>query len=116
MKNTGKFSRIFFALILSLSLGVAPTLSVYAQQGTHKQPSPQAKSSAEKPQQATEEKEQLSEGELLPLSDAEMEKVEGGFAFVVPALWFAGSVVAGVAGNAIYNHFHKSYCTPTRRR
>jgi hypothetical protein len=79
MKNTGKLSRIFFAFILSLSLGVAPTLTVYAQQEGQKQSAPQAKSSGEKTQHVTEEKNQSSEGELLPLSDAEMEKVQGGW-------------------------------------
>jgi hypothetical protein len=119
MKNTGKFSRMLFAFGLFLSLGVAPTLTVHAQQPAQKQSAPQAESPTAKTQPATEEKKQTAEADALPLSDAELEKVEGGFAFIPAAIIagrILGPVAAGVAGNIIYNHFHKTTCTPTRRR
>ena len=68
MRNKGTLIRIFFALSLILALGVAPGLGAYAQQAEQA-----TKAAYEKGQQPS------AEGEPLPLSDAEMEKVEGGF-------------------------------------
>ena len=75
MKNKGRFVRMFFALSLILSLGVAPELGVHAQQAA-----PRTEAAAEKSAKAADEKPQQpsAEGEPLPLSDAEMNQVEGG--------------------------------------
>jgi hypothetical protein len=83
MRNKGTLNRMFFALSLMLALGVG----AQAQQAAQTQPAPRAEAAAEKSAKASEvatkaadEKWQQpsAEGEPLPLSDAELEKVEGG--------------------------------------
>ncbi|HWS86395.1 MAG TPA: hypothetical protein VN282_05510 [Pyrinomonadaceae bacterium] len=81
MKNKGTLIRTFFALSLILALGVAPGLSAYAQQAAQKpQPAPRAEVAAEQAMKASEEKppQPSDEDELIPLSDEEMQQVEGG--------------------------------------
>lgn len=98
MKNKGTFVRISCALSLILALGVAPGLSVYAQQGAQKL-APRAEVAADKSAKASENKPQQpsAEAEPLPLSDAEMEKVEGG--------WFMAAIAVAGLGLAAYNTF-----------
>lgn len=121
MKNTRKLSRMFLAFSLLVSLGVAPTLTAYAQQPAQeqqpkKQSAPQAKSPAAKTQQAADEKKLSSADDPLPLSDAEMDKVEGGFGPL--AGFFAGVVVTSAYAYLSHRSHEKILraCTPTRRR
>lgn len=76
MSGTRKFNRTIIAFCLVLALGVAPGLTVYAQQPAQKQMAAQTKIPMEGSLQDKDKKAPAEED--VPLSDAEMEKVEGG--------------------------------------
>jgi hypothetical protein len=76
MRNLRKLNRTIVILTLVLSLGASPALSVHAQDAAQKPAAGKAKSDAGQPKKG--EKPELDGSGLVLLSDAEMEKVEGG--------------------------------------
>jgi lactobin A/cerein 7B family class IIb bacteriocin len=100
MRNLGKLNRIMGALVLALSLGIAPALSVQAQQAARKPATTQAKDAAEQAKPSKTETREAVAGELVTLSDAEMEKVEGG---ALPVAGIALGVGVAGLGVGIYN-------------
>jgi hypothetical protein len=110
MQSTRKLQRIVITLSLLFALGVAPTLSVNAQQPARIP----AKRSAKVEQKMRAEKQEAAE-EDVPLSAEEMKNVKGGVAWFVPVAIGA----AFAAGSAYMSHrSHQKIlrsCTPTRR-
>lgn len=118
MQSTQRtLKRTIMTLCLVLTLGVAPTLTVYAQQPVQTQASRQTKSSVKAGQQAKEEKQEPAEEDTL-LSDAEMEKVKGGVVWF-PIIAAGVGAAVGAGGAYLSSRQHQKIlraCTPTRRR
>lgn len=112
MRNTRKLRIV--SLCLMLTLGVTPGLTVYAQQTAQKQVPTQAKPLAGSRQQSKDEK-APSEEDIL-LSDAEMEKVEGGNPVAI-AIGLASLAFAGYTyyQNRKAHHQLMQACTTSRR-
>jgi hypothetical protein len=119
MRNLGKLNRIMGALVLALSLGIAPALSVQAQQAARKPAAPQAKNAAEQPKPSKTENREAGTGELgelQTLSDAEMEKVEGGFpvAVAIGVIGVGVGVYNAVSSHRAHNRIRRACSTRGR--
>lgn len=116
MRRVKKLNRVLVALSLMLSLGLAPALTVCAQQPAQKQTAPQAKGPAGSGRQVKSEAKEPTEGELLPMSDEEMDKVQGGNPIAIGI----GLVSLAVGAYSLYSsrRSHQQLlraCTATRR-
>ncbi|HLM58659.1 MAG TPA: hypothetical protein VK422_21325 [Pyrinomonadaceae bacterium] len=107
MSSIRKLRRAFVALSLVLALGATPSLAVWAQQPAQKQQAPKAERTAPAVKAVKVEKASAEEQDA-PLSDAEMEKVEGGFP------WLGAVAVAGL-GVGLYSAY-SSYRHDRRMR
>lgn len=115
MQSTTGLKRAFIAVCLMLALGVAPALTVSAQQPAQAKRAPeQAQASQKAGQKAKAAKQEAAEEDVL-LSDTEMENVKGGIAWFVPV-----AISAAIAGGSAYLS-HRSHqkllraCTTGRR-
>lgn len=100
MTGTRKLNRKIISLCLVLALGIAPGVTVFAQQPAQTKGAPeQGQASKKVDQKAKSEKQEATEEDVL-LSEAEMENVKGGVAWFVPV---AISAVIG-GGSAYLSH------------